>query len=53
MRSKNIRFDVIKGEIANNKVKEITNWLMKGKEKFSSSIFFAGQEEDQKEAKDF
>ena len=53
MRSKNVRFDVIKGEIANTKVKEIKSWLIERKENFSSGIFFAGQEEDQKEAKDF
>tara|TARA_Y100001970_G_C14159405_1_gene817592 strand:- start:327 stop:1643 length:1317 start_codon:yes stop_codon:yes gene_type:complete len=53
MRTKNVRFDVTKGEIANTKVKEIKRWLIERKENFSSSIFFAGQEEDQKEAKDF
>ena len=52
-RSKYIKFDVIKGELANNKVNEIKKWLIQNKNKFNSSIKFIGQEEDQDEAKSF
>ena len=51
-RSKNIRFDVTDGEVANNKVLEISKWL-KTTSNFNSKIVFAGQEEDQNEAKEF
>ncbi len=53
MRSKNVRFDLIDGEIANNKVIEISNWLSQNSKNFTSNIIFSGQEEDQKEAKSF
>jgi len=52
-RSKNIKFDVIDGELANNKVIEIKKWLKERKKEFSSKIQFTGQEEDQNEAKSF
>ena len=51
-RSKNIRFDVAEGQVANNKVLEISKWL-KTSSSFNSKIVFAGQEEDQNEAKEF
>ncbi|PDH54956.1 MAG: MFS transporter [alpha proteobacterium MED-G10] len=51
-RSKNIRFDVAEGQVANNKVLEISKWL-KTDSSFNSKIVFAGQEEDQNEAKEF
>ena len=53
VRSKKIQFDVKAGEIANSKVREITSWLSMPEQNISSKINFAGQEEDQKEAKDF
>ena len=53
MRSKNIKFDLIKGEVASNKVQEIKNWLKNNKKEFTSYIYFTGQEEDQNEAKAF
>ncbi len=51
--SKTIKFDVKQGIISNNKVKEIRAWLIENKESFESKIIFSGQEEDQKEAKQF
>ncbi|MAR63919.1 MAG: hypothetical protein CMP43_02820 [Rickettsiales bacterium] len=51
-RSKNIKFDVADGQVANNKVLEISKWL-KTDSSFNSKIVFAGQEEDQNEAKEF
>ena len=53
LNSKTIKFDVIEGIISNNKVKEIENWLKKNSKSFKSKVIFSGQEEDQKEAKDF
>ena len=53
MRAKTIKFDVLEGIISNNKVKEIKNWLKRNKSSFSSKVIFSGQEEDQKEAKNF
>ncbi len=49
--SKTIKFDVIEGTISNNKVKEIQAWL--NVNSLKSQIIFSGQEEDQKEAKNF
>ena len=51
-RSKTIKFDVIEGTVANNKVLEITEWLKLSKQ-LKSNVFFTGQEEDQNEAKEF
>ena len=50
-RSKTIKFDVIEGTVANNKVLEITEWLKLSKQ--LKSNVFTGQEEDQNEAKEF
>jgi len=50
-RSKNIKFDVVEGELPSNKVNELRQWLIK--EKLSSKVIFTGQEEDQIEAKIF
>ena len=52
VRSKNIKFDVMEGQLASNKISEIKRWL-KEKESISSRIIFTGQEEDQNEAKSF
>ena len=51
--SKTIRFDVTDGFVSSNKVKEIKSWLVKNKDSFKSRIIFIGQEQDQKEAKEF
>ena len=51
--SKTIRFDIMEGFVSNNKVKEIKSWLFKNKNSFESNIIFIGQEQDQKEAKEF
>ena len=51
MKSKNILFDVSEGEIPNNKVLETKKWIET--KNFKSFINFSGQEEDQKEAKEF
>ena len=50
-RSKNIKFDVIEGELPSNKIYELRQWLVK--QKLSSKVIFTGQEEDQIEAKIF
>ena len=50
-RSKNIKFDVIEGELPSNKIYELREWLIK--KKLSSKVIFTGQEEDQIEAKIF
>ncbi len=50
-RSKNIKFDVIDGELPSNKVNELRQWLIN--ENLSSKVIFTGQEEDQNEAKVF
>ena len=50
-RSKNIKFDVIEGELPSNKIYELRQWLIK--KKLSSKVIFTGQEEDQIEAKIF
>ncbi len=52
VRSKNIKFDVMEGQLASNKISDIKKWL-KEKESISSRIIFTGQEEDQNEAKSF
>ena len=52
-RSKTIKFDVIEGTVANNKVLEIKEWLVKKSPQLKSNIIFTGQEEDQNEAKEF
>ena len=52
MRSKNIKFDVIEGQLASNKISDIKRWLTE-KESISSRIIFTGQEEDKNEAKSF
>ena len=52
VRSKNIKFDVIEGQLASNKISDIKRWLTE-KESISSRIIFTGQEEDQNEAKSF
>jgi multidrug efflux pump len=52
VRSKNIKFDVMEGQLASNKISDIKRWL-KEKESISSRIIFTGQEEDQNEAKSF
>ena len=52
VRSKNIKFDVVEGQLASNKILDIKRWL-KNKENISSRIIFTGQEEDQNEAKSF
>jgi len=51
--SKTIKFDVKEGFISNNKVKEIKSWLFNNKDSFESKIIFIGQEQDQREAKEF
>ena len=51
--SKTIKFDVKEGYISNNKVKEIKSWLFNNKDSFESKIIFIGQEQDQREAKEF
>ena len=51
--SKTIKFDVKEGYISNNKVKEIKSWLFDNKDSFESKIIFIGQEQDQREAKEF
>ncbi len=51
--SKTIRFDVKEGIVSNNKVKEIKSWLFNNKDSFESKIIFIGQEQDQREAKEF
>ena len=51
--SKTIKFDVKEGFISNNKVKEIESWLFNNKDSFESEIIFIGQEQDQREAKEF
>jgi len=51
--SKTIKFDVKEEFISNNKVKEIKSWLFKNKDSFESKIIFIGQEQDQREAKEF
>ncbi len=51
--SKTIKFDVKEGFISNNKVKEIKSWLFNNKDSFKSKIIFIGQEQDQREAKEF
>ena len=51
--SKTIKFDVKEGFISNNKVKEIKSWLFNNKDTFESKIIFIGQEQDQREAKEF
>ena len=51
--SKTIKFDVKEGFVSNNKVKEIKSWLFNNKESFESKIIFIGQEQDQREAKEF
>ena len=51
--SKTIKFDVKEGFISNNKVKEIKSWLFDNKDSFESKIIFIGQEQDQREAKEF
>tara|TARA_B100000287_G_scaffold435613_1_gene504923 strand:- start:2939 stop:6028 length:3090 start_codon:yes stop_codon:yes gene_type:complete len=52
VRSKNIKFDVVEGELATNKIIEIKK-LMAANRNISSKIIFTGQEEDQNEAKAF
>ena len=51
--SKTIKFDVKEGFVSNNKVKEIKSWLFNNKDSFESKIIFIGQEQDQREAKEF
>ena len=51
--SKTIKFDVKEGFVINNKVKEIKSWLFNNKDSFESKIIFIGQEQDQREAKEF
>ena len=51
--SKTIKFDVKEGFVSNNKVKEIKSWLFNNKDSFQSKIIFIGQEQDQREAKEF
>ncbi len=51
--SKTIKFDVTEGVVSNNKVREIESWIKENNATFKSQIIFSGQEEDQKEAKDF
>ncbi len=51
--SKTIKFDVKEGFVSNNKVKEIKSWLFNNKDTFDSKIIFIGQEQDQREAKEF
>ena len=51
-RSKNVKFDVIDGQLASSKIKMIRKWL-NSNSKLSSKIIFTGQEEDQNEAKSF
>ncbi len=52
VRSKNIKFDVVEGELATNKIIEIKK-LIAANRNISSKIIFTGQEEDQNEAKAF
>ena len=51
-RSKSIKFDVTEGTVANNKVLEITEWLILS-QLLKCNVFFTGQEDDQNEAKEF
>ncbi|MFL2679036.1 MAG: efflux RND transporter permease subunit [Alphaproteobacteria bacterium] len=51
IRSKNIKFDVAKGQLSSNKINEIKKWLQISD--FNSRVLFTGQEEDQNEAKNF
>ena len=53
LNSKTIKFDVEEGIVSNNKVKDIENWLNNNSISFQSKVIFSGEEEDQKEAKDF
>ena len=51
--SKTIKIDVKDGMVSNNKDKYIQLWLRNNKDNFKSKIIFSGQEEDQREAKEF
>ena len=52
LNSINIKLDVKQGIVANSKVQEIRKWILEN-QNIQSNIKFRGQEEDQKEAKEF